>query len=88
MNTRDRIMSGDTKSANSLDSVMKCPICEGALQRGYVNVYRGLFWETEKHRLSDGLENFAKTAPFVSADFPARRCSMCNIIIFDYQNRE
>jgi hypothetical protein len=82
-------MSRDTKEkVTSVDSIKKCPVCAGELKQGYLNAYRGLFWETEKHLVSDGLENFAKLMPFTPTHFPALRCSNCHIIVFDYQNRE
>jgi hypothetical protein len=74
--------------ASSVHSVKKCPICGGELERGYAIVYRGFWWDTEKHTFRGGEELLSKYPAWTNTNFPALRCWKCHIIVFDYEKKE
>jgi hypothetical protein len=69
----------------SVDSIKKCPVCEGPLERGYVIAFKGFWWDTEKHTFRGGKMLLSNYPAFTNSNFPARRCGNCHIIIFDYE---
>ena len=71
---------------SSVNSVKKCPICGGELERGYVIAYKWLWWDTERHTFRGG-ELLSKN-PAWNTNFPALRCRKCHIIAFDYERTE
>jgi len=73
----------------SMDSLEKCPICGGELDRGYA-IATELWWDTEKHDWQPGEELLSKWIAFPThnTNFPGLRCSTCHIIIFDYEKKE
>jgi hypothetical protein len=68
-----------------VNSVKKCPICGGELERSYA-VSKWLYWGTEKHTfLRGGKELLSKYPALTETNFPALRCLKCHIIILDYE---
>lgn len=72
-----------------VDSLKKCPICGGELDRGYA-VVTALWWDTEKHAWQPGGELLSKLIAFprYNTNFPGLRCRKCHIMIFDYERKE
>jgi predicted CxxxxCH...CXXCH cytochrome family protein len=89
MGRSERCQAMNENEVTSVDSVKKCPICDGELERGYAIAYRGFWWDTQKRTLRAGKMKLLSTSPtWTETNFPALRCSKCHIIIFDYEKRE
>jgi hypothetical protein len=56
---------------SSVNSVKKCPICSGELERGYAIVYRGFWRDTKKHTYIGGGECLGKYPALTNTNFPA-----------------
>jgi hypothetical protein len=71
-----------------MDSLEKCPICAGKLERGYAIAYRWLWWDYERHAWRGGQKLLTKYPAWNNTNFPALRCWKCHIIIFDYERKK
>ena len=67
-----------------LASVMKCPSCCGELEKGYA-ITEAISWDTKKKRFFRGPKYLLSKYPaWTLTTFPALRCVICEIVIFDY----
>lgn len=76
------------KSDSGFGSV-KCPICRRQLEKGFVIVGGGLWWDKEKHAWQPGEELLSRhLAKQFNTSFRGLRCSKCHIMIFNYEEKE
>lgn len=80
-----RCQAMNEREVSGADSVRKCPICGGELERGYVYAYQGLWWNTKKRSFGYGEELLSKIWRIRNPNFPAKRCKQCQMVIFDYK---
>lgn len=66
---------------SKLNSIKKCPICGGELDRGYVGAHEGIMWDSVKRKYY-GAMLWRFYSVFLNT--PALRCERCGIMIFDY----
>ncbi|WXG41973.1 MAG: PF20097 family protein [Candidatus Freyarchaeum deiterrae] len=68
-----------------MNEVKKCPECGGELEKGFVHVPRGLFWDTKEHKYGIGsserlLSSWSWTMPRASGLI----CKNCRLVLFHY----
>jgi hypothetical protein len=71
-----------------MNEVMKCPRCGGALEAGFIQPPRGIYWDTKEHKWSfRAIESKALISrwniPIVNAR--AWKCPKCRLAIFEYR---
>lgn len=76
----------EKEGLSKLTSIEKCPTCGGELDKGYIHMPRGIYWDTQKHNWhvytsETIISMWAWTLPKA----PALRCKQCRIVIFDYE---
>ena len=67
----------------------KCPQCGGALEAGYVESARKIYWTHQRHKI------FGKPAFYLPggsdwnlSSCPAQRCTSCNLIFISIKEDE
>jgi len=67
-------------------SVQECPLCGGALEKGYVNAPGGVLWLKKKPRVHFATIYDSRFVVHIPAwhalDLPALKCGNCNFIAF------
>jgi hypothetical protein len=68
--------------------VKKCPQCGRELEKGYIHVPRGVYWDAQRHKHSIWastkmeaiISMWSWTLPYASV----WRCKQCKIVVFNY----
>lgn len=64
-----------------------CPVCGSKMEKGFIGVWRGIFWSDKKRtvvwKLPFGKDIIVR-ADWTAAHLEAYRCKKCKLVIFKY----
>ena len=86
MSSKKLYEKAENKEFSRLTSVNKCPNCGGKLDKGYFTAPRGMYWDTEKHRLGTMVVDYMMpriSSVFTLENAPALKCEKCGVAIID-----
>lgn len=73
-----------------MNEVLKCPRCNGELERGFIHAPSGIFWDKQKLRwkfFTSEREELISRWTLGIPSTQAWRCSKCNLVVFRYDRQ-
>lgn len=90
---QNRKMKGDIKlkaveKTEEKAVVEVCPLCGSKMEKGFIGVWRGIFWSDKKRaviwKLPFGKDMLTRSSGWAAPMLEAYRCKKCKLVTFKY----